>query len=72
MAVNNGEVLLSDGFGMATDDEMITGDTVFRVGSVTKSFTAIAVARLAEEGLIDLDSPCVESLPFRAVRRTTR
>jgi CubicO group peptidase (beta-lactamase class C family) len=35
----------------------ITEDTVFRVGSVTKLFTAIAVMQLWEQGHVDLDAP---------------
>jgi CubicO group peptidase (beta-lactamase class C family) len=35
----------------------VTQDTVFRIGSVTKTFTAIAVLQLQEQGLVDLDAP---------------
>jgi CubicO group peptidase (beta-lactamase class C family) len=35
----------------------VTGDTVFRIGSVTKVFTAIAVLQLAERGFLNLDMP---------------
>jgi CubicO group peptidase (beta-lactamase class C family) len=35
----------------------ITEDTVFRIGSITKTFTAVAVMQLWEKGLIDLDAP---------------
>jgi CubicO group peptidase (beta-lactamase class C family) len=35
----------------------VTEDTVFRVASITKTFTAIAVLQLAEQGLVDLDEP---------------
>lgn len=35
----------------------ITEDTVFRIASITKTFTAIAVAQLWEQGLVDLDAP---------------
>jgi CubicO group peptidase (beta-lactamase class C family) len=35
----------------------ITADTVFRVASITKTFTAIAVMQLSEQGRIDLDAP---------------
>lgn len=32
-------------------------DTVFRIASITKTFTAIAVMQLHEQGLVDLDAP---------------
>ena len=35
----------------------ITEDTVFRIGSITKLFTAIAVMQLFEQGRLDLDAP---------------
>jgi CubicO group peptidase (beta-lactamase class C family) len=35
----------------------VTEDTVFRIGSITKTFTAIAVLQLCEQGLVDLDAP---------------
>ena len=37
-------------------------DTVFRIGSVTKTMTAIAVMQLAEQGLVDLDAPASDYL----------
>src|SRR3712207_5414864 len=40
----------------------VTEDTVFRVGSLTKTFTAVAVLQLAEQGLVDLDAPVADSL----------
>jgi CubicO group peptidase (beta-lactamase class C family) len=40
----------------------ITEDTVFRIASVTKTFTAIAVMQLWEQGLIDLDAPANDYL----------
>lgn len=35
----------------------VTPDTVFRVGSITKTFTAVALMQLWEQGLVDLDRP---------------
>ncbi len=35
----------------------ITEDTVFRIGSISKTFTAIAVMQLRDRGLLDLDNP---------------
>jgi CubicO group peptidase (beta-lactamase class C family) len=40
----------------------ITEDTVFRIGSITKVFTAIAVMQLVERGLVDLDRPADDYL----------
>ena len=40
----------------------VTQDTVFRIGSITKTFTAIAVLQLCEQGLVDLDAPAGEYL----------
>jgi CubicO group peptidase (beta-lactamase class C family) len=40
----------------------VTEDTVFRIGSITKTFTAVAAMQLAERGLVDLDAPADEYL----------
>lgn len=64
----DGVGLYEKGFGFADLEraEPVTAQTVFPIGSVTKSFTALAVARLAVEGKIDLDASIadyVEDLP---------
>jgi CubicO group peptidase (beta-lactamase class C family) len=41
----------------------LAADTVFRVGSVSKLFTDIAVMQLVEQGKLDLDSPATKYLP---------
>lgn len=53
------------GFGVTSIDEPapVDGDTVFRVGSTTKTFTGTAVMRLVERGLLDLDRTVVSYLP---------
>ena len=40
----------------------VTEDTAFRIASITKTFTAIAVMQLWEQGRIDLDAPANEYL----------
>jgi CubicO group peptidase (beta-lactamase class C family) len=40
----------------------VTEDTVFRVASITKTFTAVAVMQLWERGLVDLDAPANQYL----------
>ncbi len=47
----------------------VTPDTVFRVGSISKVFTAIEVMRLRDEGLVELDAPIERYLPGFAIRR---
>ncbi|WP_280341351.1 serine hydrolase domain-containing protein [Nocardia neocaledoniensis] len=41
----------------------VTADMRHRVGSITKTFTAAAVLRLVEDGLIELDTPIGRHLP---------
>ena len=40
----------------------ITEDTVFRIGSITKTFTALAVMQLWQQGSIDVDAPAEDYL----------
>lgn len=42
-------------------------DTPWRIASITKTFTAVAAAKLAEKGVIDLNVPIVEYLPEWAI-----
>lgn len=57
--VRHGQLESFYGRGLADieSNAPVTEDTIFRVGSVTKTFTAIAVTQLWEQGLIDLDAP---------------
>jgi CubicO group peptidase (beta-lactamase class C family) len=57
--VRGGRLEFFRGHGLADIESQtpITEDTVFRIGSITKTFTAIAVMQLWERGLIDLDAP---------------
>lgn len=40
----------------------VTEDTVFRIASITKTCTAVAVLQLWEQGLVDLDAPANDHL----------
>jgi CubicO group peptidase (beta-lactamase class C family) len=57
--VEDGQVLWTEGFGYADLENRIpaTPDTLFHLASVTKTFTAILVLQLAEQGKLDLDEP---------------
>jgi CubicO group peptidase (beta-lactamase class C family) len=52
------------GFGTAADGRAITGDTPFVIGSMSKTFTAMAVMQLVEQGRVDLDAPAQRYLPW--------
>src|SRR3954469_6443033 len=41
----------------------IDGDTVFRVGSLSKSVVALGVMRLVDQGKLDIDRPLREIVP---------
>jgi serine beta-lactamase-like protein LACTB len=63
--VDDQEVVWARGFGLADPAAMkpATADTVYRVGSVSKLFTDLAVMQLVERGALDLDVPVTKYLP---------
>jgi len=63
--VRNGEVVYSSGFNgsWSKSDREITTETPFYIGSISKSFTALAIMQLVEAEKIDLDSPVQYYLP---------
>jgi CubicO group peptidase (beta-lactamase class C family) len=68
--VDKSGILWQEGFGLANVDKGIlaTADTVYRVGSLSKPLTAIAIMQLTRQGLIDLDAPLSDQLPGFAIR----
>ena len=66
VAVGIGEdVVWAEGFGFAGLENRVpvTPLTKFRIGSVSKAVTSIAVGRLVEEGALDLDLPVQTYVP---------
>ena len=66
--LRDGEVLHVEGVGEAVVDSGRAPDshTVFRIASMTKSFTAAAVLLLRDRGLLRLDDPLVLHCPWAA------
>ena len=62
--VRNGRLEFFRGHGFADMalQTLITEDTAFRIASLTKLFTAIAVMQLLEQGQVDLDGPANDYL----------
>jgi len=65
MVIRNDEVLHAAGYGYADlrSREPITPQTSFRLASVSKQLTAMAIMILAERGQLDYDDPLVKLLP---------
>lgn len=63
--VHDQEIVWSMGYGYADLESRtpVTPSTAFSICSVSKLFTAVAVMRLHEEGLVDLDEPLGTYLP---------
>ncbi|MCZ6917224.1 MAG: serine hydrolase [Gemmatimonadetes bacterium] len=59
------EVFWIKGFGWADQQRQIAAGsrTIYRIGAISKSFTAVAMAQLAAEGRFDLDDPVVQYFP---------
>ncbi|MBK7320767.1 serine hydrolase domain-containing protein [Candidatus Villigracilis affinis] len=65
IVAKNGQAIFRKGHGMANLElgVPIEPDMVFRIGSVTKQFTAVAILILAEQGKLSLDDSVTKFLP---------
>jgi len=65
LVAENGKVIYNGGFGLANVEWGIpnTPDTKFRLGSITKQFTATVILQLVEQGKIKLDGKLSDYLP---------
>jgi CubicO group peptidase (beta-lactamase class C family)/D-alanyl-D-alanine dipeptidase len=62
--VDDQQIIWAKGFGFADPKAKVpaTAETVYRVGSVSKLFTDIAIMQLVEQGKVDLDAPVTRYL----------
>ncbi|UPK41410.1 serine hydrolase domain-containing protein [Paenibacillus pabuli] len=60
---SNDEVFYAKGYGTFADGQSVTDDTPLPIASLSKSFTALAVLQLAENGQIDLDAAYASYFP---------
>ncbi|MEM7536218.1 MAG: serine hydrolase domain-containing protein [Chloroflexota bacterium] len=63
--VTGGQLIYIKSFGLRnTDDNTpVNNDTVFRIASMSKSFTAAAILQLRDKGLVQLDAPMQRYVP---------
>jgi CubicO group peptidase (beta-lactamase class C family) len=59
----NGEIVYLKAFGNDGRGAYLTPQTPMLLGSLSKSFTALAVMQLVEEGEVDLDAPISDYIP---------
>lgn len=63
--VQDGKVIYAKGYGYRDVEKKlpVTAETLFAIGSITKSFTSLTFATLNDEGKVDWDKPVREVLP---------
>jgi CubicO group peptidase (beta-lactamase class C family) len=62
--LDGGDVVYSEGFGVADREKNlpVTPNTIFNMGSISKTFVSTAVMLLVDEGKVELDAPVVRYL----------
>ncbi len=67
---HGGRIVHAKGYGLANVELKVpaTTDTVYRVGSITKQFTAAAIMQVVEQGKMSLDDPIEKFLPDYPIR----
>ncbi|MEQ1630906.1 MAG: serine hydrolase domain-containing protein [Planctomycetota bacterium] len=65
VGVAMGSETVAKGYGLADVefDVPVNGATAFRIGSITKQFTAVLVMKLVEKGLVGLEDPLQKHVP---------
>lgn len=70
-AVLRGGEVVWEGSRTSVEGHGPDGDVQYRIGSITKTFTAVLVMRLRDEGLISLADPLEKHLPGTGVGQVT-
>jgi CubicO group peptidase (beta-lactamase class C family) len=63
--IKYGRVVLERGYGFRDLETKapVTTATLFNIGSISKSFTALGIAQLADQHQVDLDTPVIRYIP---------
>lgn len=72
--IKNGRVIYSQVYGVSNAQSRmpVTEKTLFEAGSITKPVFAFVVMRLVERGILKLDQPLYELLPFGEISHDER
>lgn len=65
LIASNGNIVVNKGFGMANHEHQVpnTPFTKFRIGSLTKAFTAFSIFQLHENGEVNINDPIKNYVP---------
>ena len=65
LLVKDGKIIYQKAFGLADINTKapITTKTLFNVGSISKTFVAYGILKLAKEGKLSLDDPIIKYFP---------
>jgi CubicO group peptidase (beta-lactamase class C family) len=65
LGIYDGGVEHTEGFGVTSVENPlpVDPDTIFQIGSITKTVTATTIMVLSERGMLDLDEPVRNYLP---------
>ena len=65
LVARNGQIIYNKAFGMANLEYNIPMqvDNIFRIGSITKQFTAVAILQLMEQGKLNLQDEITKFIP---------
>jgi len=63
--IKDGRIVLETGYGFRDLVTLapITTATLFNIGSISKSFTALGIAQLVDQHQVDLDPPVIRYIP---------
>lgn len=63
--IEDGRITLARGFGRRDGaGNPVTAQTPFQIASVSKSFTALVILQLADEGRLAIDDPVINHVPY--------
>lgn len=63
--VHNNEIYFSKSWGITGEsEEKVTTETPFTIGSISKSLTGLAIMKLIDENIIELDDPVQKHIPW--------
>jgi CubicO group peptidase (beta-lactamase class C family) len=69
--IEKDQVVYQKGYGVDGNGDPISPQTQMLIGSQSKSFTALAIAQLVEQGKLDLDTPVQTYIPWFRVADET-